>query len=144
MTSKFRKAALSSLLLTSLCSFVHADIVVVTSAKNQQDELSKSMVKKIFLKKITEFPNGQSVEPIDFVDDNMVKWDFYKEVTRKKPAQIHSYWSRAIFTGIDKPPTQVQNSRQLKALLSKNPNLIGYMDEKDIDTSLKVLFRIES
>lgn len=121
-----------------------ADIVVVASSKTGHDALSKSMVKKIFLKKVAALPDGSSIEPIDLVDSNDLKWDFYKEVARKKPAQIHSYWSRAIFTGIDKPPVQVKNSNQLKNIIAKNPSLIGYMDEKDLDDSLKVLYRIKT
>ena len=96
------------------------------------------------MKKVSSLPDGTAIEPIDFDDNSNLKWAFYRNIARKKPAQIHSYWSRAIFTGIDKPPAQVKNSSQLKVLLSQNPNAIGYMDAKDLDGSLKVLYRIES
>ena len=117
-----------------------ADIVVVGGI--DIPTLSKQQAKQIFLKKINVLPNGTRVIPIDLTDSHSIKWDFYKSVAGKKPAQLHSYWSRALFSGGGKPPEQVASAAELKRRLLNDSGVIGYIDEKDIGLDMKVLLRI--
>ena len=126
--------------LLSLNGMGYCDIVVV--GNQDAPELSKSMAKQIFLKKIDVLPNGITVTPIDLSDNNEIKWDFYQKVAGKKPAQIHSYWSRAVFSGKGNPPEQVDSVAELKRMIAKNRGVIGYIDEKDVSPDMKILLRI--
>lgn len=126
----------------SLSNFGYSDIVVVGNINTPQ--LSKKLAKQIFLKKIDVLPNGVTATPIDLTDNNDVKWDFYQKIAGKKPAQIHSYWSRAVFSGRGNPPEQVNSVAELKRRLSNDTGAIGYIDEKDVSADMKVLLRIST
>lgn len=127
-------------LFLSFSNLSNSDIVIVGNLN--APELSKKLAKQIFLKKIDVLPNGVTATPIDLTDNNDVKWNFYQKIAGKKPAQIHSYWSRAVFSGRGSPPDQVHSVAELKRRLSKDTGAIGYIDEKDVSADMKVLLRI--
>ena len=132
---------MSSLLVAILFScFSFSDVVVVGNPDTP--ELSKDLARQIFLKKKDLLPNGITAVPIDLTDRHFVKWDFYKQLVGKQPAQMHSYWSRALFNGVGSPPQQVSSAAELQEKLSKIPGAIGYIDEKDVGPKMKVLLRI--
>jgi hypothetical protein len=45
-----------------------------------------------------------------------------------------------VFTGRGRPPQQVRDSAAMKELLAANPGAIGYIDTRDVDESVRVLF----
>ncbi len=127
-------------LFLSLSNLGYSDIVVIGNMN--APELSKKLAKQIFLKKVDVLPNGVTATPIDLTDNNDIKWYFYQKIAGKKPAQVHSYWSRAVFSGRGNPPDQVNSAAELKSKLLTDAGAIGYLDEKDVSPDMKVLLRI--
>lgn len=116
-----------------------AQFVVVVSAKNPVKTLSRNQVVDIFLGKTTQFPNGEQAIPIDQPEGTPVRDEFYATVSGKSAAQLKAHWSKIIFTGRGLPPAEVQNSNKLKQTLAENPAAIGYIDQRDLDNSVRAL-----
>jgi len=116
-----------------------ADVVAVVSARNPVASLSRHQIADIFLGKAQRFPDGRPAVPVDQREGAAERDAFYLEVTGRSPAQIKAYWSKIIFTGRGQPPPEVSNSRQVKQFIAEHPNAIGYIDDKLVDDSVRVL-----
>jgi ABC-type phosphate transport system substrate-binding protein len=117
-----------------------ADVVAVVSAKNPVTApLSNNQVVDIFLGKASRFPDGSQAVPVDQAEGSAAREEFYLKFTGKSPAQLKAHWSKIIFTGRGKPPREVANGIEVKKLLAKDPNAIGYIERGLVDSSVKVL-----
>jgi len=123
--------------LFSLPTF--ADIVVVGNPA-LPDGLTKKEAKRIFLGKKDKYSQGD-LYVIELSSTNPMKAEFHKRVTKKSLAQLESYWSKQLFTGKATPPLEVADANTLKATIAQHSNGIGYIDEADVDSSVKVLFK---
>lgn len=132
-------ATLAVLALGLNCGAAAAEVVAVVSVKNPVTTLSKNQIADIFLGKANVFPNGERVVPIDQVEGSAAHDEFYTRFTGKSGAQIKAYWSKIIFTGRGQPPLEAANSIEVKRRVVENPNAIGYIDQKQVDGSVKVL-----
>ena len=131
-------------LLTLPC-FSHADIAVIVSQKASVATLSIGEVKRIYLSKLKELPNGEEVVPIDQNSESAIYAEFYENAVKKSLKQLRSYWTRMVFTGGGSPPKQsTDGSSAIIALVANNPNMIGYINMEDVDDSVKVILTVPS
>lgn len=118
-----------------------AETSVIVSASNGNASIDKNTISKIFLGKSKSFPDGSQALPIDQNDGAAAREAFNSNVLGKSASQLKSYWSRLIFTGKGTPPKQSGNDSDVKALVSNNPNMIGYIDSSAVDSSVKVVHK---
>lgn len=118
---------------------VMADVVVVVSANSPAVELSRGQLEDIFLCKVKRFPDGREVMPIDQEEGTAVRDEFYAKFTGRSFAQIKAHWSKIIFTGRGLPPKTVLNSFEVKKQVVENPNAIGYIEQSEVDSRVRVL-----
>jgi hypothetical protein len=52
---------------------------------------------------------------------------FVREVIRKTPAQLKSYWNQQIFSGSGVPPPDAESSAAMIAYVVDHPGAIGYL-----------------
>ncbi|MBE0612040.1 MAG: phosphate ABC transporter substrate-binding protein [Burkholderiales bacterium] len=116
-----------------------AEVVAVVAAKNPVSSLTKSQIADMFLGKMTRFPDGREVLPIDHVENSSERDEFYLSFTGKSPAQIKAFWSKIIFTGQGQPPREASNGVEVKKFIAKHPDAIGYIEQKLVDDSVKVV-----
>jgi hypothetical protein len=93
----------------------------------------------IFLGKASHFPDGSQVLPVDQVEGSAAREEFYLKFASKSPAQIKAYWSKIIFTGRGQPPPEVSNGAEVKKFIANHPDAIGYIEQKRVDDSVKVV-----
>lgn len=117
----------------------HAQAVAVVSAQSHIITLSKVQIADIFLGYTARFPDGSKATPVDQPEGSAVRDEFYLKFTGKSPAQIKAYWAKLIFTGRGEPPRSVPNSSALKKLIASDPHRIGYIDQSEVDDSVKVV-----
>ncbi len=141
---KAKKSATACAVVGGLLMFAgipaQADFVVVVGAKSAVANLSREQVAEIFLGKATTFPGGGSVEPLDQVDANAIRDEFYSKVTGKSAAQAKAYWAKLAFTGRGTPPRENANSAEIKKALAANPKALGYIEKSAVDDSVRVIF----
>jgi ABC-type phosphate transport system substrate-binding protein len=116
-----------------------ADVVTVVSARSPITALSKAQVADIFLGKSNRFPDGAQATPIDQPESSSLREEFYDKVTGKSLAQLKAYWSKIIFTGRGRPPKTASGSAEVKKLLAENVLAIGYIEDTQVDPSVRVL-----
>lgn len=115
--------------------------VVLVGHPTLSDSFTQSTAKKLYLGKLKKLSNGQQPNVIELPAGNPLKVEFHKKVTHKDDAKLKSYWSRLVFTGKGKAPNVLTSSELVKAEVSSNPNSIGYIDESEVDSSVKVIFK---
>lgn len=133
-------------MLGSLCLMsVHnaaAGVVVIVHPSNQLATLTDSEVQKIYLGKLTHFPNGNTIDAVDQAEPEPSRKMFYKQVVRKDGAQLKAYWAKIIFTGDGLPPETKGDSTAVKAWVASHPDAIGYIDDTALDQTVKSVFRL--
>lgn len=131
---------ITTLALTAGISMAHAGAVVVAGASSPLAAAGSGDMIKVFLGKKKAL-GGVSVVPVDQTEGTGARTDFYSNVVKKSEAQLKSYWSRLIFTGKGQAPQVVGGDADVKGMVSANPNLLGYIDESQVDGTVKVLFK---
>lgn len=139
--AKLVSNTLLALGFVAVSSLASADVVVIVSAKNANYGLEKIDVEQIFLGKVSVFPDGSKAVPIDQNEGSASREAFNDKVLNKSASQLKAYWSRLIFTGKGTPPKESGNDAEVKALVAQNPNLVGYVDAKVVDSTVKVVFK---
>jgi ABC-type phosphate transport system substrate-binding protein len=119
-----------------------AQLVVVVSSESSLTALNEQQVADIFLGRSAYFPGGGSAVPIDLPEDAPSRSEFYRKVTGKSASQMKAYWSKLIFTGKGQPPREMLNAGTIKRALAVTPNSIGYMESRDLDSSVKPLLTL--
>jgi len=128
------------MLMAAACQFAMAqDVVLVVSRKCNVSSLTQEQVADIFLGKTSAFPNGASVIPIDQQEGTGEREAFYHHFIGKTEAQVRTYWSKIVFTGKGYPPIEVVPPERVKRVIRDNPNYIGYIKRRDVDSSVKVV-----
>ena len=116
-----------------------ADVVVVVSARSAITRLTAEQVTKIFLGKTEAFPNGDGATPIDQVEGDPIRDEFYSKVAHKNAPQVTAYWAKIIFTGDGHPPKLLGGNAAVRKAVANNPNAIGYIDKSAVDSSIRVI-----
>jgi len=73
-------------------------IVVVVNKDNSLEDISTTTLQKIYLGKITIFPNGKHVVLGEF---DQCSERFYRILVNKTPMNIRKYWISVVFSGGD-------------------------------------------
>ena len=136
---KFSVLALLIGLLGTLPAF--ADISVIVNPNNNI-ELSAKEVRAIYLAKTNAFPSGDKVQPLDINNNDEIKNKFSKDVLRKSPSSLNSYWSRMIFSAKGTPP-QSLSMAAVKVKVANDKSAIGYIDSSMVDDSVRVVYSFD-
>ena len=124
--------------LFTVSTGVFAEVSVITHPSNG-DSISAKAASKIFLGKSKKFPGGSEAIPIEHSVGTTQHTEFHDNVTHKNSAQLKSYWSRMVFSGKGQPPREVGSDAEVVSLISRNPNMIGYVDSSSVDGTVKVV-----
>ena len=100
-------------------------------------------IQNIYLAKTGSFPNGEWVIPVDHKKGAAQRIAFYDAVLERTEAQLKSYFSRLVFTGKGSPPRTLEDDDSIKKQVQTNKSVIGYVDSKSVDNTVKVVFTFE-
>ncbi|MEX2500446.1 MAG: phosphate ABC transporter substrate-binding protein [Wenzhouxiangellaceae bacterium] len=116
-----------------------ADVVVVVARENPVTTLTHAQLADIYLGRLSRFPNGGSVVPIDQKEGADVRAEFYSEYLGRSPAQIKAHWSKLIFTGRGQPPRSVADGPAMIEFIAEHPDAIGYMDSDHVNDDVRIV-----
>jgi ABC-type phosphate transport system substrate-binding protein len=116
-----------------------AEVVVVVSAENPVESLSRAELADIYLGRMTRFPNGESVVPVDQRETSPTHHEFYSRYLGRTPAQIKAHWSKLIFSGRGQPPRTVAGDKAVAEFVAGNHHAIGYLSPDRVDKRLRVV-----
>ncbi|MEA2117559.1 phosphate ABC transporter substrate-binding protein [Halovibrio sp. HP20-50] len=127
------------LLFSLLAGSAGAEVVVVVSAQNPTKTLSHAELGDIYLGRLSRFPDGTAVVPVDQRETSPAYTEFYRYHLEKTPTQIKAHWSKLIFTGRGQPPARVANDTAMANAIAVSSRAIGYLDSTIIDERLRVV-----
>ncbi len=120
------------------CSAAFSGVAVIVHPSNN-NKLSAEQIAAIYLGKERAFPDGSEAVAIDQDESSSIRSSFVGNVLKKSNQQLKSYWAQLVFTGGGTPPKAVGSSTEVKKLVSNNPNIIGYIDASEVDSSVSVV-----
>ncbi len=134
---KISKTAIALAIALNLLSAAAAEELVIVTANDNVEELVLEDVARIFLGKVTRYPSGEQVVPLDLDPADPSYAEFARKVLNKTPAQLKAYWAKRIFTGKGKPPRSIANSEELRSLVSSDKRYLSYLDRNNVDHTVR-------
>lgn len=135
-------AALLLLLLGAGSVPAYAALAIIVHPSNNMAGITAEETADIYLAKVGVFSNGRRAVPVDQSANSPARKKFYSAVIKKDDSTLKVYWSKLIFTGKAQPPDEIGDDAAVKNWVATNPDAIGYVDGKFVDSSVKVLLII--
>jgi len=124
-------------------SAVAQERLAVIVSVDRQTELSRDEVAQIFLKKRRFWGEGEPIIPVNRNAASAAREVFTRQIFDQEARFLRTYWNRLYFQGI-LPPLTLASDEAVKRFVSREPNAIGYIDEKLVDASVRVLFLLDN
>ena len=115
------------------------EFVVIVHPSNHFDALSRSKLSFLFLRKVSRWPWGAEVEPIDLAPDQPVRLEFTRQVLRMTGRDLDQYWIDQTTTRGVSRPVQLTGAAEAKSLVAMRPGAIAYIPAAELDRTVKVL-----
>ena len=129
-----RKTLTSALILTVVgatagpgAAAPQTGYAVVVNPANSTASLSRADVARLFLKKLTSWPGGAPVAPVDQARTAPVRQAFSIDVHEKDADAVAAHWQVQVFSGRDVPPRTLRSDADVLAFVRSNPGAIGYV-----------------
>jgi ABC-type phosphate transport system substrate-binding protein len=120
------------LTLLSLCAPLFAQrqapgYLIIVNESNPADELERRFVADAFLRKVTLWPRGDVIHPVDLAPSSPIRRRFTEDVLKRSVDSVKSYWQQHIFAGRDLPPPELETDDDVIAYVLKHPGAVGYV-----------------
>jgi hypothetical protein len=112
---------------------------VVVHPANPESFASRELVSDAFLKKVSRWPNGEQIRPVDLTLGSAVRETFSQNVLRRTAAAVRNYWQQRIFTGRGVPPPEVASDADVIRYVREHAGGIGYVSAAADPATVKVL-----
>ena len=126
--SPFRPASASDLL------------VIANPAASDVGPLSADAVAAIYLLRMTTWPNGTRIIPVNRELGSAIRADFTALILKQDMAGLSVYWNEMHFKGKVPPLIQPSEAAML-AFVQRVPGAIGYIDAATAPAGVEVLGR---
>ena len=100
---------------------------VIVHPQNPLQEIPRAMLADAFLKKVTRWPDGQAIRPVDQPSSSNVRKSFTDDVLRRSVGAVKSYWQQLIFSGRDIPPPELESDAAVRDYVLRNRGAVGYV-----------------
>lgn len=104
-----------------------AGFKLIVNPDNPVSAVDRDFLRDAYLKKATEWSNGETVRPLDLDSRFPARDDFRREVVKKTASQLKSYWNQQIFSGKGVPPPEADSTADAIAYVLANPGAVGYL-----------------
>ncbi len=137
------RARLLSLLLAAAAGPALADgpgFQVIVNASNPADSITRRQLSDMFLKKVTHWPDGLTVEPVEPPERSLTRAYFLSDVMGGKSAlALKTFWQKRVFSGRDTPPVEKGSDEEVVAFVRANRGAVGYVAATAPVAGVKVL-----
>lgn len=114
-------------------------VVVITSAKNNTNELNLNTLRAVFAMRHTKWRNGSPIKVYVFTDNSPEHQVFSKEILKVFPYQLRLAWDRQAFSGTGQYPEQVASTKEMLAKIKITPGSIGYIPIQEVSNDVQIL-----
>jgi hypothetical protein len=113
--------------------------VVIVHPSNRFDALSLSKLSFLFLRKVSRWPWGAEVEPVDLAPNQSARLEFTRQVLRMTERDLDHYWIDQTTTRGVNRPVQVTGAAEAKSIVARRPGAIAYIPTTELDRTVKAL-----
>ena len=126
------------LIILFFSSILLAEEYAVISNQNMKN-LSTNQIKAIFLKKLT-YVEDLKIIPINLEVRDSIRLNFQKHILHMNFSRLKKYWTKQHYLG-HRPPVSMKSQESIKSFVKKVDGSIGYINIKNIDESVKIIYR---
>jgi hypothetical protein len=101
--------------------------VVIVHPDNPVAAVGKDFVQEAYLKKTVAWGSGETLRPVDLSKRFPARERFGREILKKTPVQLRSYWNQRIFSGKGSPPPELDSEAAVVGYVIANRGAIGYL-----------------
>lgn len=134
---------LSGILLIALSlaavGTAHADLVVIAAADSSIERLDADTTRELFLGKRRRLPNGDTPHLVIHTDAQAA---FCNSVLGKRESQVKAAWSRLVFSGRARPPTEHDSAGDVIRAVAARDDALGYIRADALGPGVKVVFEV--
>ena len=113
-------------------------MVVIVSAHSKLRDISRSMLKRIFMGEVTEF-DGVRFVPLNYTVENPMRASFDEVMLGLKGDAVGRYWVDRRIRGQGMPPRTVPTSSVVRVAVAKLRGAVGYIRAAELDSSVRAL-----
>ena len=141
MTPRLFAIAATAILLFAGPARAEGLLIIANPSVNVAPPLSLSQVAAIYLLRMTTWPDGSHVVPVNREATSQTRQTFTMTVLQQDNSSLAAYWNELHFMG--KQPPVVQESEQaVLAFVQNVPGSIGYIGASVAPVGVKVLARV--
>lgn len=113
--------------------------VIIAHPETAANQVTREFVTQAFLKRITRWPEGSTIRPVDLHATARVRSAFSSALLKRSVTAMRSYWQQRIFSGRELPPPELDSDDAVVRYVSANPGAIGYVSAGTKLHGVKVL-----
>jgi ABC-type phosphate transport system substrate-binding protein len=140
-----RRLLLSALTVTMLATPAavagesSAAYEVIVNPANPNASVDRRFLAEAFLKKTTEWPNGELIRPVDLPPGSAVRRRFSEDVMRRTVSEVKTFWQQRIFSGRGVPPPELDTDDEVVTYVLKYGGAVGYVSGRAAIGNAKVV-----
>lgn len=113
---------------------------VVVHPSNPATSVTRRQLSDMFLKKVTQWRDGSTVEPVEPPERSRAKAYFLSDVMNGRSAfALRTFWQKRVFAGRDTPPVEKASDEEVVAFVRGTPGAVGYVAVGVATDGVKVL-----
>lgn len=136
--------ALALLLATTSRSYganSGSGVVVIANPSVPLTTISLKELVAIYMLRVTYWPNGEAVVPVNQEADSRVRSRFSEAVLGQPPMALANYWNQMHFQGKN-PPLIMDSDQAVAAFVRNVPGAIGYVNANTPVDGVKIMGRL--
>lgn len=102
---------------------------VIVHPSNRVESIDRAFLRDAFLRKVVTWRSSETIRPVDLARRYPARDRFTRDVLKKTPTQLRSFWNRQIFSGTGVPPVERATEAAVVAYVLANRGAIGYLPE---------------
>ncbi len=112
---------------------------VIVHPSNAATSVSRRELSELYLKKVTRWPGGETVHPVEPPENSITRAYFLSAVVGKSAFAIKMFWNRRVFEGRDVPPVEKRSDEEVVAYVRATRGAVGYVSADTPIAGVKVL-----
>ncbi len=114
-------------------------LAIIAHKSNRMDTLAASKLRLIFLKKVSRWPWGAKIRPVNLDRRDPLRRAFSEQMLRQSPGELDAYWIEQKVTRNLSRPHAERDYRRVLAMVASSPGAIAYVPKNMVDDRVKVI-----
>jgi ABC-type phosphate transport system substrate-binding protein len=113
---------------------------VVVHPSNAAGSITRKQLLDLFLKKVTRWPDGAAVHPVEPPESSLARAYFRSDVMGGRSAfAVKVFWNKRVLSGREVPPVEKASDEEVVAYVRATPGAVGYVLAATPTSGAKVL-----